>query len=229
MKLKNIIKKVALFFCSTILLIFILTLFINIYIISYSKRYIIKNISDLKENYECIIVLGASVKSNGNPSLMLKDRLDKSIELYKFGVSKKLLMSGDHSSYNYNEVSAMKKYAINDGVPSSDVFLDHYGINTYNSMYRLKNVYAVNKNIIVTQSYHLYRAIFIARKLGVNAYGVEAKKVNYNGQLYRELREALARVKDFVNIIVKPKSTYINNTIPVVGNGDVTDNREFIK
>lgn len=176
-----------------------------------------------QEDADCILVLGCQVKSDGTPSLMLKDRLDRGVELYQLGAAPKLLMSGDHGQPDYDEVGTMKQYAMDAGVPSSDVFMDHAGFSTYESMYRAKEVFQAHKVIIVTQEYHLYRAIYIAQALGLDAYGVAADGQNYAGQWSRDIREVLARVKDFFTSIWKPQPTYLGEAVPVSGNGDITN------
>lgn len=203
----------------------LMILFINIYMINTTKKYILTEEEAVDYKFECIIVLGASVRPNGTPSKMLQDRLDKSISLYFDKISNKILMSGDHIYEDYDEVTVMKKYATEKGVPSSDVFMDHSGIKTYDSMYRLKHVYEVNRSLIVTQEYHLYRALYIARKLGVEAYGVPADHYDYSGQEKRDIREILARVKDFFKVMFKRPSYVVGNTISVNGDGDVTNNK----
>lgn len=172
---------------------------------------------------DCILVLGCLVRSDGSLSSMLRDRLVRGVELYELGAAPKLLMSGDHGRKDYDEVNTMKSYAIGEGIPSSDVFMDHAGFSTYESMYRAKEVFAADKIIIVSQKYHLYRALYIADKLGLEAYGVAADGDNYGGQTYREIREILARVKDAVYTVFKPKPTYLGDVIPVSGNGDLTN------
>ena len=172
---------------------------------------------------DCILVLGCLVRSDGSLSSMLRDRLVRGVELYELGAAPKLLMSGDHGRKDYDEVNTMKSYAIGEGIPSSDVFMDHAGFSTYESMYRAKEVFAADKIIIVSQKYHLYRALYIADKLRLEAYGVAADGDNYGGQTYREIREILARVKDAVYTVFKPKPTYLGDVIPVSGNGDLTN------
>lgn len=172
---------------------------------------------------DCILVLGCLVRSDGSLSSMLRDRLVRGVELYELGAAPKLLMSGDHGRKDYDEVNTMKSYAIGEGIPSSDVFMDHAGFSTYESMYRAKEVFAADKIIIVSQKYHLYRALYIADRLGLEAYGVAADGDNYGGQTYREIREILARVKDAVYTVFKPKPTYLGDVIPVSGNGDLTN------
>ena len=176
---------------------------------------------------DCILVLGCYVHDSGHPSDMLADRLRRGIELYQAGTSPKLLMSGDHGQKDYNEVKAMKLKAIAEGVPSEDVFMDHAGFSTYESIFRARDVFAADKIIIVTQEYHLYRALHVANALGVEAYGVAADYHTYVGQAYRELREILARNKDFTISILKPTPTYLGEMIPVSGNGDLTNDKDM--
>ena len=109
------------------------------------------------------------------------------------------------------------------GVPSSDVFMDHAGFSTYESIYRAKEIFEADKIIIVTQEYHLYRALYIAEKLGIEAYGVNADYHTYRGQIMRDVREVLARCKDFANMIFKPEPTYLGEKIPVSGDGNITN------
>ena len=178
--------------------------------------------AELKD-VDCIIVLGCQVKDNGKPSDMLSDRLTRGIELYKQGAATKIIMSGDHGQIEYDEVNAMKQFAINAGVPSNDIFMDHAGFSTYESVYRAKEVFKADKLIIVTQEYHLYRALYIAKQLGIDAYGVNSDYHTYWGQSNREAREILARCKDFVKTIFRPKPTYLGEIIPVSGDGDITN------
>ncbi len=196
---------------------------INLYV----KKHISKRILTAEEaaelgDVDCIIVLGASVKG-GSPSKMLEDRLTTGIELYKLGASPKMLMSGDNMSEYYNEVAVMKDYAVSHGVASEDVFLDHAGFSTYESMYRARDVFGAKKVIIVTQSYHLYRAVYDAKKLGIDAYGVACADVTYSGQTKRDVREYLAIVKDYFFTLLKMRPTYLGDPIPLTGNGDITN------
>ena len=176
---------------------------------------------------DCLLVLGCYVHDSGRPSDMLADRLRRGIELYQSGVAPKLLMSGDHGQKDYNEVKAMKLEAMEEGVPSEDIFMDHAGFSTYESIFRARDVFAADKIIIVTQEYHLYRALHIANALGVEAYGVAADYHTYVGQAYRELREILARNKDFATSILKPEPTYLGDVIPVSGDGDLTNDEDM--
>lgn len=172
---------------------------------------------------DCILVLGCGVREDGSPSDMLADRLRRGVELYHAGAAPKLLMSGDHGRAGYNEVGTMKQYAMDEGVPSEDVFMDHAGFSTYESLYRAKEIFAAERVIIVTQEYHLYRALYIAGEMGLEAWGVDADYRSYMGQTVREVREVLARAKDFVSTLFWPEPTYLGEAIPVSGNGDVTN------
>ena len=189
------------------------------------ERVIIPEQAAELEEVDCIIVLGCQVKTDGSLSHMLRDRLIRGVELYHAGASPKLLMSGDHGRVNYDEVNAMKAYAVENGVPSEDVFMDHAGFSTYETVYRAKEIFGADKVIIVTQEYHLYRALYIAEALGIEAYGVSADLNRYGGQTMRDIREVLARCKDFAMCLFKPEPTYLGEAIPVSGNGDLTNDR----
>lgn len=214
--------------CLIILLItgISIILSINFYVILSTKKQIVE-ITDLKNNneYDCIIVLGAGIWGD-KPSPMLQDRLDEAIKLYKEGIAPKIIMSGDNGQEGYDEVNVMKTYAIENGIPSEDIFMDHAGFSTYESIYRAKEIFQVKKAIIVTQKYHLYRALHISNGLNIETYGIGADPRKYSGQIFRELREILARNKDFVQTIFKIKPTYLGESIPVNGNGNVTNDKE---
>ena len=172
---------------------------------------------------DCILGLGAGVRDNGKPTDMLADRVTVGVRAYKTGVSDRLLMSGDHGRKDYDEVNVMKNFAAERGIPKDDIFCDHAGFSTYESMYRAADIFGAKKIVIVTQSYHLYRAIYDARKLGIEAYGISADERNYRGQKYMDAREVLARAKDFIWCIVKPEPTYRGEKIPLTGSGSQTD------
>jgi vancomycin permeability regulator SanA len=178
---------------------------------------------------DCILILGCGVHSDGSPSDMLHDRLRRGVELYELGAAPKLLMSGDHGRKGYDEVDAMKHFAVDAGIDSDDVFMDHAGFSTYESMYRAKEIFQAKRIIIVTQEYHLYRAIYIAESLGLEAYGVSSDYRAYSGQVRMDLREMLARVKDFGTSLLQPKPTFLGEAIPIWGDGDLTndENSDF--
>ena len=171
---------------------------------------------------DCIVVLGCLVRDDGTPSHMLEDRLKQGVALYHGGAAPKLIMSGDHGTVSYDEVDAMKQYAVDSGIPSADVFMDHAGFSTYETVYRAKEIFGADKIVIVTQQYHLYRALYIADALGLEAYGVASDYRAYVGQTRMDIRELLARNKDFFTSLFQPKPTYLGEAIPVSGDGDLT-------
>ena len=224
MKINRYLKKFVLVILCLLLLVGVFALSVNAYVVSSVKENIIsQELAAELEDVDCIIVLGCLVRSNGEPSDMLADRLRGGIELYELGVSPKLLMSGDHGREDYDEVNAMKQYAIDSGVPSEDIFMDHAGFSTYDSIYRAKEIFGADKIIIVTQEYHLYRALYIAKALDIEAFGVSADYRKYRGQTTRDVREILARNKDFLYALTKPEPTYLGEPISLETSGDVTN------
>lgn len=195
---------------------------VSAYVVKASEEFVITPETAAQENADCIIVLGCRVNDT-TPSPMLGDRLSVGVQLYGMGAAPKLLMSGDHGRKDYDEVNAMKKFALERDIPSEDIFMDHAGFSTYESMYRAKEIFSAKKVIIVTQSYHLYRAVYIARKLGLEAYGVPSDLQSYANQRRYNIREILARDKDFVMTVFKPEPTYLGEVIPISGSGDLTN------
>ena len=175
-----------------------------------------------EDTYDCILVLGAGVRGDA-PSDMLRDRLETACALYHAGVAPKIVMSGDHGSVGYDEVNVMKEYAILCGVPSEDIFMDHAGFSTYESVYRIKEIFGAERIVVVTQTYHLFRALYISESFGLEAVGVSADVRTYRGALWREAREVAARCKDAVYCIFKPLPTYLGESISLEGSGDITN------
>lgn len=199
---------------------------VNFYMIRKEEKFIITEEQAGKlEDVDCIMVLGCGVRPDGSPSGMLKDRLDQGIRLYDDDVSDRLLMSGDHGKVNYDEVNLMKQTAIDAGVPSENIFMDHAGFSTYESMYRARDIFQAKKIVIVTQKYHMYRALYVAQAMGMEAYGVASDPRRYGGQKIRDLRELLARPKDMIYTFIMPKPTYLGDAIPVSGDGNVTNDK----
>lgn len=196
---------------------------INGYVVLSTKDQILSPEEMTNYSADCILVLGCLVKDDGTPSSMLHDRLQRGVELYETGAAPKLLMSGDHGREDYDEVNTMKQFALDAGIASADVFMDHAGFSTYESLYRAKEVFGAKKIVIVTQKYHLYRALHIANALGLEAVGVAADYRSYAGQTYRDVREILARNKDFFTGIFQPEPTYLGEMIPIFGSGDLTN------
>lgn len=198
-------------------------------VVSSAAPYIVSDSAASTMQADCVLVLGAGVWENDRPSPVLRDRLLSGIALYENDAAPRLLMSGDHGRKQYDEVNTMKAFAMERGVPSEDIFMDHAGFSTYESMYRARDIFQAQRVVIVTQQYHLYRAVYIARALGLDAYGVAVSDI-YTAPAYRtarNLREMLARVKDFCYCAVKPMPTYLGDAIPVSGNGDSTNDKAF--
>lgn len=172
---------------------------------------------------DAIVVLGASVRPDGTPSGILQDRLDDGIALYFAGAAPKIIMSGDNGTESYNECWAMKRYAVSQGVPSEDVFCDHAGFSTYETMYRARHVFGAERIVVATQTYHLYRALYDAQGVGMEAIGVPSDYGEYANQSWYDIREVFARTKDFFQVLFSVPSTFVGDPISLDQSGDVTD------
>lgn len=173
---------------------------------------------------ECAIVLGAGILDRETPTIMLKDRLDAGVLLYKKGLVPKLLLTGDNGTNHHNEIHVMLNYCIKAGVPKKDIFCDHAGFSTYDSMYREKNVFQVKKAVVVTQKYHLYRALYLADGMGMECLGAAAdQQAPYAGQANRDFREVIARTKDVLKNKRAPAAKFSEGEIPISGDdGTIT-------
>jgi len=198
---------------------------VNAYMISYVSDYILTAEDLENHNFDCVMVLGAGLWDD-EPSPMLRERLEFGLKAYETGCTDKFLMSGDHGRKEYDEVNTMKDFAIDNGVDADNVFMDHAGFSTYESMYRARDIFQVEKMVIVTQKYHLYRAVYDARKLGIDAYGFAADKLIYG--VHNDIRESLARTKDFIYCIFEPKPTYLGDEIPITASGSLTDDKDRV-
>ena len=220
--MKRKYKAVIFVVLGIVLLIGIAAVSLSVYMVKATEKNIFT--ADTFKNDEkadCILILGAGVK-DGKPKPMLRDRLLTGIELYKSGAAEKIIMSGDHGRADYDEVNVMRAFALEQGVRAEDIFLDHAGFSTYDSVYRAKNIFGAENIIIVSQKYHLYRALYISEKLDVKAAGVSANLNTYGGQLKRDIREIRARDKDFFKCIVKPEAEIMGDKIPLDGDGSIT-------
>ncbi|PKM77699.1 MAG: hypothetical protein CVU90_05945 [Firmicutes bacterium HGW-Firmicutes-15] len=219
--------KKPLIYLSLVLVILLSLIFglTNYYVEQAGEKYIFS--ADQVPDAEVVLVLGAYVLPDGKVSDMLNDRLTVGYELYEQGKAPRILVSGDHGRTNYDEVNTMKSFLKGKGVPSQGIFMDHAGFSTYESMYRARDIFQVKKLIIVTQHYHLQRALFIARSLGLEAYGVASDLHDYGPVMGQyQLREMAARNKDFwLAKIIKPQPTFLGEVIPVFGDGGETDDK----
>ena len=191
---------------------------INLYINKSSEAYIYNDISKIPYAYTALVP-GSLVYSDSSLSLIVRDRVDKAIELYQTGKVKRILLSGDHGRKNYDEVNCMKKYLLDKGIPEADIFTDHAGFDTYSSVVRADKVFCVKEMIIVSQKYHLSRALYIAHKKGfTSVYGFVADKRKYSGMRMFKIREYMANIKAFFYILVNKKPHFLGSKIPI--NGD---------
>ena len=154
----------------------------------------------IDKKYDCILVLGAGVRPDGTPSHMLEDRLRGAVALYEAGVSDVLLLSGDNSGEDYDEVSAMVKYCLEHGVPESAIVRDDIGFSTSESVYNTVRTLGYRDILVVTQEYHLYRAMYMIKRMGADADGFATDYRAYSMQIKRDVREYVARCKDFLKV-----------------------------
>lgn len=198
---------------------------INFYVNQVGAKQIYK--ADAVPKADAVLILGAYVFPDGTLSDMLRDRVMVGYDLYIQRKAPKIIVSGDHGRRDYDEVNTMKSYLKNKGVNGQDIFMDHAGFSTYESLYRARDIFQARKVIIVTQRYHLSRAVFIARQLGLEACGVASDLHNYGPVMTKyQVREMAARNKDFwSSMVFKPQPTYLGKPIPVFGDGRATDDK----
>ncbi|TVZ28055.1 SanA protein [Gillisia sp. Hel_I_86] len=187
---------------------------LSTYVVKTTSDEIYSNISDLPVS-NTIIVLGASVHSNGQLSPILKDRVDTALEIYRAGRGRQFLLSGDNRRNDYDEVSAMKNYLLEREVPENLIFTDPAGLDTYDSMYRSDLIYKIPNAIVVTQKFHLPRALFIAESLGLNYIGFPAKENHYDTDKSLIRREKLANLKAVLEILTKQTPKNMGEENPV--------------
>ena len=231
-KSKKVLQWVVALLLMTVALLGVAAMTLNYHVIQAEKENIVaaldarddvfsaEEIKTLKQfDADCILVLGAGISDPETPSPMLRDRLDAGILLYEQGVAPKILLTGDNGTEAHNEIHVMYQYVKNAGVPEEDIFCDHAGFSTYESMVRAGSIFEVSKMIVVTQTYHEYRALYLAEKLGYEARGAAADQEVYSGQPVRELREIAARIKDFFTARLKPAAMG-GEKIPISGSGE---------
>jgi vancomycin permeability regulator SanA len=193
-----------------------LVVFSNVYILKTSKSYIFNELDGIPSS-QAVLILGSKVYSNGAMSDVLADRVIKGLELYESEKVSKILVSGDHGRVEYDEVNVVKDYLLENGVSEEDIFLDHAGFDTYDSLYRAKEIFEIESLIIVTQEFHLPRAVYIGNSLGIKTYGYIADRQPYIAARWNSLRESLARVKAFLNVTFHSKSKYLGDHLPIAG------------
>lgn len=225
MKNKNffgILKRLIISMCCLVIVATAVYFAVNTYVDISAKNYIV-TLNNAPES-DAVIILGAFVYKSGDPSPLLKDRIDYGYELYKAGKVKKILVSGDHGTKEYDEVNAMKDYLLGKGVPRDDIFLDHAGFNTYDSMYRAKEIFGIETMLISTQQFHINRSVYIARRMGIDAYGYPSDDKKIYGMNYLNFRESIAKIRAVVDTdILRRKPKYLGDSIPIMGSGTLTE------
>ncbi|NMB28472.1 MAG: DUF218 domain-containing protein [Clostridiaceae bacterium] len=174
---------------------------------------------DLPQGVDCIIVLGAQIIGNRTPSPMLQDRLDGAVELYRAGISDRIIVSGDHREDNYNEPLVMYRYLLSKDIPDEAIFMDHFGLDTYDSIYRAIHVFQVKSAVIATQRFHLQRALYIGGKLGLNCVGYATNPRSYLSAPYFIAREVGARLKAVYETNTDAPPGRMSPPYPISGDG----------
>ncbi len=214
----RILRDILTFLAGLILAIGISILAIYVFI-AIKGNSLTRTQDNLPAKVDCIIVPGASVYNNRTPSPMLQDRLDAAVFLYQQGVSDRILVSGDHREDNYNEPLVMYRYLMDQGIPDQAIFMDHYGLDTYDTIYRAKDVFQVQSAIIATQRFHLQRALFIANGLGLDIYGYRTDFRPYESNVYMHIREIGARLKAVYEVRTGALPLHESSPRPISGDG----------
>jgi len=194
----------------------LLTTYLAYHINKETEAYIYDRVEELPSTYTAL-VLGASVRRNGELSTMLRDRVESALLLYNKGKIKRFLVSGDNRTTNYNEPVAMKKYLWRRGVPEEDIFMDFAGFDTYDSVYRASYIFEVDSAIVVSQRFHLPRAVYIARSMGLNFYGYNGDRREYELESRNRFREVAANVKAWIELLINKEPHFKGDKIPITG------------
>ncbi len=210
------IQKITKYLAIALASIFVCTVAIYLIVFFFSRSFIYTDTKNLP-HAQVAVILGASILPDGELSPVLQDRVEMAITLYKNSSVEKILVTGDNSSLAYNEVNPVRLYLLDNGIPDKDIFLDHAGFDTYSSMYRARDIFLTDSMIIVSQSFHLPRAVFIARNLGITSYGMSADQGHYLLRNY--VREIFADVKAVFNLLSKRQLKYLGKEIPITGDG----------
>jgi SanA protein len=209
--------KYSLFFLAIIFVLVAVVFTISYLVINAgSSAYIYRDANRLP-HAQVAVIPGAAILQNGDLSPVLKDRVDMAITIYQKGIVDKILVTGDNSSLSYNEVKPVKDYLLKNGIPEQNIFLDHAGFDTYSSMYRARDVFLIKSMIVVSQAFHLPRAVYIARYLGITTYGIVADRGHY--LFYNNIREIFGDVKALDNLLFDRQPKYLGKQIPITGDG----------
>ncbi len=213
---KNTLFVISILMLILCILILVTTSSIYFYVYCSGNDSIYHSIDDV-EPKPVAIVFGAGYYESGKLSAILQDRVDTAIRLYKKGKVKKILMTGANNTSKYDEPSAMKRYAVSMSIPKDDIVLDYAGFRTYDSLYRARDIFMVKSAILVTQRYHLYRALYTAKKLGIDAIGMQSDMRRYLREDWYKTREFFAIILNFLETnITKPKPKFLGEKIPIL-------------
>ncbi len=218
--MRRLLNIVVFLFVGTLLAV----VFLQIYVQQTTAKYMVNDLADLKPAYTGI-VLGASVRPDKSLSPILKDRVDAALLAYQQGKIKKFLLSGDHGQPDYDEVNAMKTYLNERSVPDADIFLDHAGFDTYDTMIRAISIFKVDKAIVFTQKFHLPRALYLGKNLGLEVQGYIVDPSGYEPTSYLQRREWLANIKAWTEIHIEKKPTLSGRSIPITGNSKLSHDK----
>ncbi|OCB70480.1 hypothetical protein B0A79_00135 [Flavobacterium piscis] len=188
---------------------------VNYYVKSSTKKNIYYSIKKFPKN-DVGIIFGAGINGD-QPSKYLKDRLDAGISLYKANRINKILLSGDNGRDEYDELTVMKNYCFNHGVDTTKIFIDYAGFDTYSTIYRAKHIFNIKKATLISQEYHLNRAIYIGQKLGIKSVGYSANNGEYRGYKYVTFREYGSIFKSFFDILRNREPHFLGNSIDING------------
>jgi SanA protein len=215
-----VLTRGGLYLASLVLVCVMVILAVDAYVASVGRAGIVA-LADAQV-CDCVIVPGASVVAR-QPSMILQDRLDVALDFYRSGRTNRILVSGDHGQKNYDEVNVMRKYLLAQGVPAEDIFMDHAGFDTYDTLYRARDIFQVRKALVVTQEFHLLRALYIGKQLGLDLQGVTSDSHVYSRAAYYRLREYFARFKAFLDCqVLHSQPSFLGEAIPISGDGRVT-------
>jgi len=217
--MKILRKKIILPFVILGVLLFTLCIIFNSIMLHTAEPLMKNEISEIKKA-QAVLLPGAGVYKGNRVSYVLYDRINAAVELYKSGKASKILVSGDHGTKDYDEVNTIKIRLMQSGIPERDIFTDHAGFSTYDSVLRAKKIFLVESMIIVTQEYHLTRALYLSTRCSIKVQGYSSDKRKYKMITYYMMRERLARFKDFIKInIIKADPKFLGEEIPITGDG----------
>ena len=216
--MKQGLKKIARGVLIAAVLAASLAVFADGWVFFSGSRGIYEDIEQLPQA-DAVLVLGAAVYRDGRMSAVFTDRAKTALEIYRHGAVPKILVSGDHSKDDYDEVNIAKEFFLQNQVPPEDIFVDYAGFNTYDSAKRAKEIFQVDSLIVATQEFHLPRALYLARQAGIEAHGVKADRRRYNLGFYNTLRENGARIKAFWRVVSGAAPRFLGEPIPIAGDG----------